>query len=80
MQYTLRTLLILLLAGPPTLAGLHAHLQRKAAEQLLTPLTNGWDIAPQGPSILLTVTPRMVIMEEDEELLGLNVSVADAEE
>jgi hypothetical protein len=77
MQYTLRTLFILLLVGPPTLAELHARVQQKVAEQLLPPLTSGWDIAPQAQSLcLLTVTPRIHILEEEEELLGLDVSIA----
>ena len=81
MRYTLRTLLILLLVGPPSLAELHARIQQKVADQLLPPLTSCCDIAPPAQSLcLLMVTPRMVIIEEEEELLGLNVSVADGQE
>lgn len=75
MQYTLRTLLILLFLGPPTLAEVHAIIGRKVAEELLPPLTSGWDIAPEAQSLCFTVTPRIIIQEdEDEEKLGIDLS------
>ncbi len=75
MQYTLRTLLILLLLGPPSLAGLHATIGRKVAGQLLPRLTSGWGIAPEAQSMcILTATPRISIQEEDEEKLGIHTN------
>lgn len=82
MQYTLRTLLILLLLGPPTLARLHVAISREVSEELLPRLTSGWGIGPKSPCgpCIITVTPRIMIQEEDEEKLGIDLVPQDGDD
>jgi hypothetical protein len=66
MRYRLRTLLIVLAVGPPMLAGAWSayreHVRR--AEQLRQ---------ERSPSLMMTITPGLTIVEEEESLLGLEL-------